>query len=236
VESKYLFWTASPDNRPTPALAGRYVDEFVREGGQWKIAKRTTYGAIPYRDPDEPATANAAPPAAAPSDHSRIERLEAQIAVQRILVDYAARLDAQDFAGYAGLFAREGTWANGKTVRKGPDEIKAMLTGIYGTPAPGFVNNESYHLVSNPEVDLIDADHARARSRHLLMMRGPDGHPTPMLAGRYEDEMIRENGQWKILHRVDYPVMPTAEEWLKEMNARRAAEAKAKEAAAKKKK
>ena len=48
-------------------------------------------------------------------------------------------------------------------------------------------------------------------------MRGADGSPVPELAGVYEDEFIREDGQWKILHRVDNPIMPTAEEWRKEM-------------------
>ncbi len=50
VRSRYMFFTATPDNRPTPALAGRYVDEFVRENGSWKIKKRVTNGVIPYRD------------------------------------------------------------------------------------------------------------------------------------------------------------------------------------------
>jgi uncharacterized protein (TIGR02246 family) len=50
VRSRYLFVTASPENRPTPSLAGRYVDDFVRENGVWKIKKRTTHGVIPYRE------------------------------------------------------------------------------------------------------------------------------------------------------------------------------------------
>ncbi len=50
VRSRYTFFTASPDNKPTPALAGRYVHEFVRENGTWKIKKRTTHGVIPYRE------------------------------------------------------------------------------------------------------------------------------------------------------------------------------------------
>ncbi len=53
------------------------------------------------------------------------------------------------------------------------------------------------------------ATSATARSRHLLVMRGDGGSPTPMLAGRYEDEFVREGGKWKILHRTDFPVMPT---------------------------
>jgi uncharacterized protein (TIGR02246 family) len=54
VRSRYTFFTASPDNRPMVALAGRYVDEFVRENGTWKIKRRTTHGVIPYRDGNDP--------------------------------------------------------------------------------------------------------------------------------------------------------------------------------------
>jgi uncharacterized protein (TIGR02246 family) len=61
VRSRYTFFTASADNRPTVALAGRYVDEFVRENGAWKIKKRTTHGVIPFRDGNDP---NRPPPPA----------------------------------------------------------------------------------------------------------------------------------------------------------------------------
>jgi len=65
VRSRYTFFTASADNRPTPAIAGRYVDEFVRENGTWKIKRRTTHGVIPYRDGNDP---NRPPPPAALKD------------------------------------------------------------------------------------------------------------------------------------------------------------------------
>jgi ketosteroid isomerase-like protein len=218
VESKYLFWSASPDNRPTPLLAGRYIDEFVKRNGVWKIAHRTTWGQIPFRDPNAPPAPGGGPAAApaAPSTDARVQSLEDQLAIQRILVEYSARLDARDFDGYADLFAREGVWQNGNTVRRGRAEIRDLLVGLFGQPREGFVNRESYHLVSNPQVD-VDGDHATARSRHLLLMRGEDGAPVPELAGLYEDEFIREDGQWKILRRVDNPIMPTADEWRKEM-------------------
>jgi uncharacterized protein (TIGR02246 family) len=60
ARSRYLFFTATPDNKPGASLAGRYVDEFVREDGKWKIKRRTTHGVIPWRD------GNAPPPPAAP--------------------------------------------------------------------------------------------------------------------------------------------------------------------------
>jgi uncharacterized protein (TIGR02246 family) len=151
----------------------------------------------------------------------RLQRVEDQLAIQRILVDYSATQDARDYAGYAALFASNGEWVNGRNVYKGREAIHKMLVDLYGAPPPGYVNAESYHITSNAQVD-VDGDRATARSRHLLVMRGPNGEPTPMLAGRYEDQFIRENGQWKILRRVDTPVMPTAEEWGKFMRERRA--------------
>jgi len=71
ANSRYLFFTATADNKPAPTLAGRYVDEFVREDGKWKIQHRTTHGVIPWRDgnapPPQPAASSAAPAAAAPA-------------------------------------------------------------------------------------------------------------------------------------------------------------------------
>ncbi|MGX7894866.1 nuclear transport factor 2 family protein [Tsuneonella sp. HG222] len=226
VESKYLFWNATAENRPNPLLAGRYVDEFVKRGGEWKIARRTTWGQIPFRDPNAPAAPGGGPAAAAPalSLEQRLHRAESVLAIQRIIVDYSDRIDRQDFDAYADLFTPDGVWQNGPTVRRGRAEIKAMLTGLFGTPPAGFVNRDSYHLVSNPQVDIApDGNHATARSRHLLVMRGEGGAPTPMLAGFYEDELVRLDGAWKIAKRVDNPVMPTAEEWMKVIRARNAA-------------
>lgn len=60
ARSRYLFVTGA-DNKPVPALAGRYVDEFVRENGAWKIFRRTSHGVIPYRDGNDP---NRPPPPA----------------------------------------------------------------------------------------------------------------------------------------------------------------------------
>ena len=156
-----------------------------------------------------------------PTIEQRLRRVEDELAIRRVLVEYAARQDARDYAGYAALFAKNGEWVNGTKAYKGREAILKMLVDLYGTPPPGYVNNESYHINTNFQID-VDGDRAMARSRHLLVMRGPKGEPTPALAGRYEDELIREDGQWKILRRVDYPVMPTAEEWMKFIRERKA--------------
>ena len=159
----------------------------------------------------------------ASSLEQRLQNVEDELAIRRILIDYSSTQDARDYAGYAALFACEGEWVNGKIVHKGREAIHKMLVDLYGETPAGFVNTESYHISSNPQIN-IDGDRATAHSRHLLIWRGPNGEPTPALAGRYEDELVREDGEWKILRRVDYPVMPTPEEWMKVVRERRAAQ------------
>jgi uncharacterized protein (TIGR02246 family) len=153
---------------------------------------------------------------------ARLQHVEDELAIQRVIIAYSATQDARDYAGYAGLFAREGEWVNGKNVHKGREAIHKMLVDLYGEPPAGYVNADSYHISSNAQIE-VSGDRATARSRHLLVLRGPGGSPQPALAGRYEDEFIREDGEWKILRRVDYPVMPTSEEWgkfIRERNAK----------------
>jgi uncharacterized protein (TIGR02246 family) len=151
----------------------------------------------------------------------RLERVEGELAIRRVLVEYSATQDARDYVGYTELFATEGEWVNGNTVYKGREAIYEMLTGLYGETPAGYVNSESYHISSNPQIDM-NGDRATVKSRHLLIMRGPNGEPTPMLGGRYEDEFIREHGEWKILRRQDFPVMPTGQEWMQFIRARQA--------------
>jgi len=177
-----------------------------------KIARGTFPGLLAVLAALMPAFALAQ--ASGPTVEQRLRRVEDELAIQRVLVEYSARQDARDYAGYAALFAKNGEWVNGKNAYKGREAIHKMLVDLYGNPPPGFVNTDSYHIASNFQID-VNGDRATARSRHLLVLRGPKGEPTPALAGRYEDELIREEGQWKILRRVDTPVMPTPEEWMK---------------------
>ena len=146
----------------------------------------------------------------------RLQRLEDESAIRRIIEDYAARLTARDFDGYVALFAPDGTWRNGSTMKNGRAEIKAMLVKMFPDTPANYVNTNSYMLVSNIRIDL-HGDRANAHSRQLSVIRGKDGNPVPVLSGMYEDEFIRLDGQWRILHRNDITFIPTPEEWQKKM-------------------
>jgi len=159
----------------------------------------------------------------APDLAQRVQRLEGELrrlsdkdAIRDIMEDYAARLTARDFDGYVANFAPEGTWQNGGTLKRGHKEIHEMLEKMFPNTPANYVNQDSYMLVSDIQIK-VDGDHATARSRQLSIIRGKNGDPTPVLAGRYEDEFVRRDGQWKILHRLDITVIPTLEEWSKKM-------------------
>ncbi|MFS8607991.1 MAG: nuclear transport factor 2 family protein [Gammaproteobacteria bacterium] len=155
----------------------------------------------------------------------RLRKVEDTLAIQRVLLDYAVHLDSRNIDGYVGLFTEDGVWQledSGEMVRRGHAEIRAMLESIYG-------DNDEYEpfgyrgfrIIANTEVD-VDGDRAVARSRHLSFMRGERGNPRPVLTGLYVDELVRVNGEWKIRRRVDYPIMPTSEEWMQQVAEMRA--------------
>jgi uncharacterized protein (TIGR02246 family) len=151
---------------------------------------------------------------AAPTLEQRLQLVEDELAIRKVITAYSNTQDAHDYDGYVALFAKDGEWASGGNTFKGREAIKKMLVGLYGAPPPGYVNGESFHISFNADVT-VSGDKATAVSRHVLFMRGSKGEPVPMLSGRYDDEFVREDGTWKILRRLDTPVMPTAEEWSK---------------------
>lgn len=159
---------------------------------------------------------NAAPDSAL---ETRVQAMEDELAIKRVITDYSAAIDARDYDGYVGLFTQDGIWANGATRREGHAEIREMLEGLFGDVDPDYVNLASFHFISNFEVN-VDGDNASAKSRFIFFMRGTSGEPTPELSGQYHDKLIRLDGEWKISERVDHTVMPTSEEWVAEIEAR----------------
>ena len=153
-----------------------------------------------------PAAAFAAPRPAA-SVEARLQRVEDQLEIQRVLIEYGKFLDAKDYAAYAGLFARDGVWTGGFGRFTGPAAIQKMLEDNLGQPAPGYVNRSSYHLMSSPLIT-VTGDTATAESRYLFFTASPENKPIPTLAGRYLDQFVREDGAWKIRRRVTWGVIP----------------------------
>ena len=137
----------------------------------------------------------------------RLQRTEDELAIRRVLYDYHWAIDNRDFELYVSLFARDGEFVTGETVLKGHDRIRAMLVGIFGETPPGYVNRDSVEITVDPEID-IHGDRATVKSGAFLLEQGPDGFPISVLVGGYDDQFIREDGNWKFLRRVDHIYIP----------------------------
>ncbi len=96
----------------------------------------------------------------APSLEQRVERIEAESAIRRVLIEYGKFLDAKDYHAYAGLFAKDGVWQGGFGTFAGPAAIEKMLVDNMGAPGPGFVNKANFHMLTNPVI-AIDGDRAQ---------------------------------------------------------------------------
>ena len=142
--------------------------------------------------------ASAQSPKTAKSDDSvaaRLQRFEDKAEIEALLLDYGRHLDNRDFAGYASLFARDGEWIGGFGTVKAA-AIKAFMEKAMGTQNTA----KNYHLLSN-FVITVNGDTATAWSRWAFVVPGQQGAAIAQ-AGRYDDELVRENGKWKFKKRV----------------------------------
>ena len=153
------------------------------------------------------------------SVEARLERVEAQLAIQRIQMDYAGFLDSRDYTHYVALFTPDAEWRNAGGSHVGREAIRKMLSMM---GPEGAENRSNFHLITNSRVDVTGATTATATSRYLFVMRGPDGAPRPSLTGIYTDDLVKQDGKWLIRRRVANDIMPTPEEFRKIMAEQRA--------------
>ena len=145
------------------------------------------------------------------SSEERLQRVEDELAIQRILFDYSKYLDSRDWEGFVDLFAPDGVWSNEEGTYEGREAIMAMLGGPNGGPAEPPKRVNYYHANSNWRIDL-DGDTATCISRYLFVLRRDD-RPMSALAGQYLDVFVRTEEGWKIKRRVAEELIPTHAEW-----------------------
>jgi uncharacterized protein (TIGR02246 family) len=145
----------------------------------------------------------AAPDASSTSSDARLRAIEDRQAIERLLVEYGRTLDARDFGAYAGLFARDGEWKGALGSYQGPVAIQAAMTKIFTDAVADIPKGRNFHVMSNFRID-VQGDHATARS-NFIFYKLNGSTPEPAVAGRYEDELIREDGAWRFLRRTALP-------------------------------
>ncbi len=134
---------------------------------------------------------------------TRVQRLEDTEAIRTVLLNYGRYLDARDFASYARLFAKDGEWIGGFGTVKGPAAIQEFME----KNLPGPNRGNTYHILSNFIID-VHGDTATAWSRWTFLVPSADNKPQPAQGGRYQDTLVRENGQWKFQRREAFNDIP----------------------------
>lgn len=130
------------------------------------------------------------------SDAERLQVLEDREEIRQIFVDYARYLDSGDHAGYASLFASDGVLSADLGDAVGPAAIEAVLDEHLGPEVRGHLP-PSIHVMNNHQID-VDGDRATTVVIWFYLTTDEDGCGTILQAGRYDDDLVRENGRWKI--------------------------------------
>ena len=103
----------------------------------------------------------------------------------------------------AGLFAADGEILIGPMGRaRGRPEIQALMEAALG----GSVG-ETVHVISGPVVAL-DGDVATSEVMWTVLARTAEGNLAVTMTGRHVDDLVREEGSWRIRRRrglVDLP-------------------------------
>ena len=138
----------------------------------------------------------------------RVQLLEDKQAITALLERFFEYQETRQQVNYANLFAKDGEMIlrRGRT-SGGPAGILGQR-GASASNEPVPANTiRMRHILSNVHIE-VAGDTASAQSRFTLISVGDDNRPRVGGSGRYKDDLVRENGEWKILKRVIYRDLP----------------------------
>ena len=121
-----------------------------------------------------------------------VDRLIAERACERLIIDYAALVDAAHWDAVAALYL-----AGGRMSRPtAPDDFTqgrdAILASFLARPP-----RKTHHVCANIRVTVESAARATAQSQ-ILLFTGADRHP---LVGSYADILVNDGDVWRFLER-----------------------------------
>ena len=127
--------------------------------------------------------------------------VEAILAIQRTIGLYGQLLDDLRMEEWGRLFAEDAVWAMPGVRLEGRERIVRGVRKME-PDTPGLVR----HLAFTPVIELDDENRARAWTDFLFLTRDSLADPWKvLLAGRYCDVLVREEGMWRFKLRVcDY--------------------------------
>ena len=131
----------------------------------------------------------------------------AETAIANLIYRYAEHVDAGDFGGVAQLFAEGAVMGPDGKESRGYEAVRKLYEDavlIYpetGTPC-------TQHVTTNLVIELDDSGE-RATTRSVFsVLQAVEGFPLQVIiAGRYEDELVRQGGTWRFHRRQIFPTL-----------------------------
>jgi hypothetical protein len=137
-----------------------------------------------------------------------VERLLAERACERLIVEYARRVDFGHAAQVADLFCADGVWTGVDLTLTGRDEIRAWFT-----ERQALTRRISRHAFTNVGVDVLTPDEAESVAymvnyRHdrpdggdAASYAGPAPGDLPKYVGECHDRFRRTDEGWRFARR-----------------------------------
>jgi ketosteroid isomerase-like protein len=144
----------------------------------------------------------------------RIQVLEDIEALKKLKARYCAYCDNHyDADGLAALFTEDAVWDGGERLGRseGREAIRAFFQGA-PTRLPFAI-----HHVTNPFID-VHGDTATGRWYLFQPCTRAEGNRAVWLAARYEEDYVRQGGEWKFRQMRIFPAFytPYDQGWVKQ--------------------
>ena len=143
----------------------------------------------------------------------RLQRLEDLEAIRALFEEYIYHLDRGQYAEYAALYAKDGKMRLGPARADGPEEIERVARETFRADAGAGAGEiregglAGFHIISGPRIDLA-GDRATAEVMWTVIARNADDKPVVTLVGHHSDELVREEGHWRLAKRTGFMDIP----------------------------
>lgn len=131
---------------------------------------------------------------------ARVQLLEDQLALMRMISSYGPAVDSGESAAVAGLWTEDGVYDVDTGCLRGHGEIEAM---VQSKAHQSYIHGGSGHLVGPPHID-VDGDTAVATCHSQLVLHDQETRTyrvARITANRWE--FARIDGQWKVTLRTN---------------------------------
>jgi uncharacterized protein (TIGR02246 family) len=123
-----------------------------------------------------------------------------RLAIQELFVRYATALDDGEVETVVGCFAPNAALESPAIGRiEGTDAIRAFAGRFAAQRAAG---TQFRHLITNLAIDIAPEGDRAGATAYLLVMISKGGQHRSLPPGRYDCELIKQDGAWRFTRRV----------------------------------